>query len=231
VSVASVVVLALGLVTDAEASHGFQAHYLNLGANDRSYGLATDAAGSVFVVSTVTGSSGQPQIRATETDAQGTVLASFDFGINEFAFPAAAVTDPQGNLIVTGTAYSNSPSTTHVSTFVVKFDNQLKRILGATTLDGLYANALVVDGSGNTYVAGTGGAADLVTPGAFQTTPPTVTRFGGPTYAFLVKLSPDLGQILFGTYFGGGQTDCFGGSACIGVYAGTGITSLALDSL
>lgn len=43
-------------------------------------------------------------------------------------------------------------------------------------------------------------------------------------------MSPDLQQIQFGSYFGGNQTGCLGGSACIGVYGSTFITSLALDS-
>jgi hypothetical protein len=112
----------------------------------------------------------------------------------------------------------------------VKFDSQLRRILSATTLDQINAAALLLDGAGNVYVGGSGGSADLVTPGAFQTKQPPTSAFGGPLYAFLVKLSPDLGQILSGTYFGGNQTNCFGGSACISSFAGTSITSLGKDS-
>jgi len=48
---------------------------------------------------------------------------------------------------------------------------------------------------------------------------------------FLVKLSPDSKRDHRGKpNFGGNQTNCSGGSACIGRYAGTGISSLAKDS-
>jgi uncharacterized protein (TIGR03437 family) len=224
------VAIALIAMVSAEGSAGFQAHYIVLGAADSSYAVARDVAGNVFIASTKTDASGNPHIHATKSDTQGNELASFEFGVGQFAFPAAAGLDPQGNFVVTGTAYDNSPDSPRVSGFVVKFDGQLKRILAATTLGQSNAAALLIDNAGNIYVGGSGGSPDLVTPGAFQTTSPPSSVFGGPSYAFLVKLSPDLSQIIAGTYFGGNQTNCSGGSACIGRYAATGISSLAKDS-
>jgi len=72
------------------------------------------------------------------------------------------------------------------------------------------AAALAIDASGNAYVAGATRSTDFpVTPGAVQ------SKFGGASEdpfmktgdAFVVKLSPDGGQILYGTYLGGSMND------------------------
>ncbi|HLJ18330.1 MAG TPA: hypothetical protein VKV15_27815 [Bryobacteraceae bacterium] len=220
-----VVLLSIGVVTAANGAPSFHAHYLSLGVQDTSTALATDASGNVFIGSTVTDVSTN-RFRITKTDGQGNVLTSFDFGFGDFGTIASATIDPQSNIIVAGTGHT----TTSTEGFLIKFDNRLTRVLAATTLPGVIVGAMVADRNGNVYVGGSGGSAALITPGAFETKPPPTSNFGGPHYAFIAKLSPDLEQVLFGTYFGGNQTNCYGGSACIGVYGSTSITSAALDS-
>ena len=74
--------------------------------------------------------------------------------------------------------------------------------------------AAAVDSYGNIYLAGTADGNDLTTtPGAYQTTHPGSTCFGGgpvpvaiPCHSpFVVKLSP-LGAVLFATYLGGSSS-------------------------
>ena len=69
-----------------------------------------------------------------------------------------------------------------------------------------YAHAIVLDGSGNVYVAGTtASSAFPTTTGAFQATSPS-----GAGYAeFVSKLSPDGTQLLWSTYLGGSGTYSF----------------------
>jgi len=61
--------------------------------------------------------------------------------------------------------------------------------------------ALALDRSGNLYIAGTAGQGFQATPGAFQTAP------AGPSDAFVLKLSPGGGTVLYATFLGGSQTE------------------------
>gem|GEM_PF-510779 len=62
---------------------------------------------------------------------------------------------------------------------------------------------IIVDAADNIYLASTTQSFDLtVTPGAFQTTPS-----GGTQDGFVMKLTPDLTQIVWGSYIGGSNVD------------------------
>lgn len=237
----SIAILASPTLTGQGVS--FHAQYLNLGPGGVSNALATDSAGNHFIVSTVTEPSGTQQMRATKTDAQGKVLASFDFGGGSDTVYAATA-DAQGSLIVAGTTRSrifpnlSTPANPGLA-FVIKLDSALSKVLASRILGGkqpavpvdTVATALTVDAGGNVYVTGSTGAADLpVTSGAYQTTAPAQTNLGFPAYAFLLKLSPNLNQVVFGTYFGSSGTACSGGSACIGKVGITSTAAIALDS-
>ena len=184
--------------------------------------LAADRAGHLFVISTFTVASGHNATRAVELDLDGSWLASLD--IPQIALPTAAVTDAQGNLIVAGLDASLQQGT------IVKLDPQLHGTVFSKSLPA-NVNAAAVDGSGNIYITGTtNSAAFPVTAGAYQTKPPVGDNFGTAFYAVLSEISPGGDQLLYSTYFGGNYTNCFGGSACVGVYGRTSGTTIAVDS-
>jgi uncharacterized protein (TIGR03437 family) len=228
------------------APNQFVVRYIPIGTYGSTAAVAADTSGNFFVVATVQEPSGQQQIRAIKTDAQGNELASFDLGSGSDA-PAGAAVDPQGNLVIVGTTYAQSfplvsPATfaiNYQAGFVVKLDSQLTKILFSTLLGGSQVstpadesnvNAVAIDTAGNIYVAGSTGSADFpTTPGAFQTTGPTPTNSGFPTFAFVTEISPDGASILYSTYFGSDSTSCIGDSGCIGTVGGTSANAIALE--
>jgi len=127
------------VVSVTAGSNQFVARYLQVGAAGSTDLLAVDASGNFFIVGTVQEPSGLPQIRAIKTDPQGNAIASFDFGGGS-DFPSGAVVDPQGNLVIVGTTYSQdfplvSPlisTTTGQAGFVVQLDAQLTKIVFST---------------------------------------------------------------------------------------------------
>ena len=113
---------------------------------------------------------------------------------------------------------------------IVKLDPQLHGTVFSRSLPAS-VEAVAVDASGNIYVTGSTSSASFpVTAGAYQTKPPYGDIRGTATYAFLSKISPGGDQLLYSTYFGGNYTNCFGGSACIGVFGRTSGTAIAVDS-
>lgn len=231
-------------------SNQFEARYVPITASGAADLLAVDGSGNFFIVAMVQELSGLPQIRATKTDPQGNVLASFDFGGSSHTYadtPSGIAIDPDGNLVIVGTTDSvDFPWTTALLSsaalpagFVVKLDSQLTKIVFSTLLGGskssnfleTSANAVAVDSAGNIYVAGSTTASDFpTTPGAFQTAGPQSTAFGSPVYAFLTEISGDGTKIVYSTFFGSPSTTCIGGSRCIGVLGYTSAGAIAVDS-
>lgn len=224
----------------------FTDHFLNLDPSRRASLLGVDSAGDGYEVSSIADSSGRERIHITKTNPQGVLVASYDFGGTGQDTPAAIAIGIGGSVIVVGsTTSSDFPVTTPVvsglkrsAAFVVAVDGDLTRILSSTVLGGsTYASsyqglgtlgsAVAVDASGNIYVGGSTAALDFpVTPGAVQTTPPGYDGFGSASYAFLAELSPSL-KIIASTYYGSDSVACTG-SSCIGAFASSGITALAM---
>ena len=181
--------------------------------------LAAGASGQLYVISTTT--TAAPQIsRMVKLDLNGTRLASIDMA--QMATARAAVSDSQGDVIIVGAdrLYNG---------IVVKVDSQMA---SATTLASLPAmlNAVALDGSGNMYLTGTTSSATFpLSAGAYQTTPPYSGAVGGAAYAFVTELSA-AGKVIYSTYFGSDLTQCMGGSFCVGKYATTSGTAIALDA-
>ena len=209
-----------------------------LGGSDSEGGCspAVDAAGNTYVIGhtwstdfpTTFGSAhGQSDIYVVKLGPDGNLLWSGLYGGSAGDFTSGdPVVDGAGNLYLTGTTSSTDfPTTpgafqelsvgTANASFVMKVDGATGAILYSTYLSangGVYAAGLAVDGAGNAFVAGETTAPDLpTTPGAFQPT------FGGgtsaPSDAFVLKLDPTGGSLVYATYLGGGQDDSGGGIA------------------
>ena len=182
--------------------------------------LAAGASGQLFVISTLTSTAEQQISRVVELDSSGSRLASLD--LTQMEYPAAAVTDAQGNLIVVGQDQTYQG-------IVLKLDPQLHTALTLTSLPAT-VHAVTADGSGNIYVTGSTSSASFpVTTGAYQTTPPIANNNGSAAYAFVSKISP-AGQVIYSTYFGSDVTSCTGGSYCIGKFAVTSGAAIALGA-
>jgi uncharacterized protein (TIGR03437 family) len=235
-STVRVCLLAAACDIPAVAANQVLLRYLDIGGQASARVITTDKNGNLFTVSAVTDVSGRTLTRVIKMDANGTPLASFDFGAT---FSTAAATDSQGNLVIAGSANKNGfPLTsqpsgliTDVGAFVMKLDAQLHGIVFSKLLSApASANAVTLDVAGNIYVAGDTTAADFpLTPDAYQSKPPPNTAFGNTSYAFLTELSPDGRTILYSTYFGGDKVNCLGGSHCIPAFPSTSARAMVLS--
>ena len=120
--------------------------------------------------------------------------------------------DSTGNLYITG--YTNSsefPVTTgaydtsyngNYDTFVSKLNKELTNLLASTYFVGGNPNSIVIDSSGNIYIAGTTSSAD------FPTTTWAYDLFlDGSTDAFISKFDSELKNLIASTYLGGSGSD------------------------
>ena len=137
---------------------------------------------------------------------------------DDYAFGSAV--DKSGNVFMTGGAYSltniassgsyKDTLTGNEDAFLVKFNAKGQRLwgtyIGGTELDeGL---TCVVDKSGNIYISGiTASTSGIASFGAHQK-----VYGGGPFDCFLEKFNQS-GSRLWGTYYGGSNTDDFGAAA------------------
>ena len=80
-------------------------------------------------------------------------------------------------------------------------------VLDIASIPG-YVFAVTTDASGNVYLAGSAVAGFPATPGSYQPNGVAPTQGFAPGYAFVAKLSPDLGTILYATLFGSAGADC-----------------------
>ena len=236
----------------ADSALSFTAHSLNLNPGTAAATpllLAMDRQGNAYAATTIADESGRGWIRAMKTNAQGAMLAAFQFGGTGTDTAAAIGVDPQGDVVIVGSTTSTDfpvtvslvPGIMPSAAFVVKLDSGLTRIIASTLLGGTrvapscsacgtVANAVAFDSSGDVYVAGGTAAQDFpVTPGAYQITPPGYDSIGAGSSGFIIELSPGLDKVLFGTYYGPPHPYCQG-SDCIGVWGHAGFTALEIDS-
>jgi uncharacterized protein (TIGR03437 family) len=103
--------------------------------------------------------------------------------------PSAIVTDPAGNVYVTGSTIVD-PATSQTAAMVVKLDPAGAQYLYVRAFGGSASDValgIAVDSSGNAYVTGTASSPDFpITPSAQTGTLPSANQ----TRAFLVKLNP-----------------------------------------
>jgi len=135
--------------------------------------------------------------------------------------PRAIAVDSEGNAYITGTATGEDLPTTPgalqpaggstYSGFVLKLNAAGSELVYSTFLGGrtgvgeTAGNRVVVDATGNAYVAGKTQAEDFpTTPGAFQT---KKAGFGGQADAFVSKLNPAGTGLVFSTFLGGANDE------------------------
>ena len=126
--------------------------------------------------------------------------------------------DSAGNAYVTGVAGAGFPVTTGVfktaccGAFVTKFNPTGSALVYSTYLAGSGNNAggsaIVVDSTGDAYIAGLAGAGFPVTAGAFQT-----HYHGGGNDVFVTELNPSGSALIYSTYLGGSGEDSASGIA------------------
>jgi len=135
--------------------------------------------------------------------------------------------DGSANVYVTGTTVSgNFPTTAGAfdvshsfpgyawDAFVTKFNAMGNGLVYSTFLGGFNNETdprIVIDGSGNAYVAGYTNATDFpTTPGAYD------TSHNGGNDVFITKLDSLGTSLVYSTYLGGSSSDIAGGIALVG---------------
>ncbi len=191
--------------------------------------LTVDSAGNAYVAGNSTGSgltttSGVHQPTPATTRQTGYIMklnpagsalvyATYLGGSVAENVTAMAL-DAVGNVYVTGSTYSSdfpaSPSAaqpkcasqTCSSAFVTKLNPSGTQLVYSTFLGGSAvdtANAIVIDGSGNAYVAGATSSPDFpVTPGALQ----SAYDPQGGTIVFITKIDPTGSRFVFSSCLG-----------------------------
>jgi hypothetical protein len=154
---------------------------------------------------------------AAPVQASATALEFSTFlGGHDFDLGEDVAVDGAGNMYVLSASESkNFPVTSGAfdkkldgfDAVVSKLDPTGSELIWSTFLGGSAAEcspgcSLAVDASGAVYVAGTTGSADFpTTPGAFDTT------HNGDFDAFVAKLDPSGGALVYGTFLGGAGHD------------------------
>ncbi len=206
--------------------------YLGGSGHDSGNGIAIDSAGNAYVAGDTysgnfpvlyafQGSNGGGQDAfVSKLNPSGSALVwSTYLGGSGGDLSNAIAVDASGNAYVTGgTTSTNFPVFQPLQSgnaggqdaFVTKFSSDGRALAYSTYLGGsggtVAANemgtAIQVDTSGNAYVAGMTSSPNFPTVNAFQS-----VRGGGGMDAFLSKLNPAGGALLYSTYLGGAGVD------------------------
>lgn len=226
-----------------------------LGGRTTDFGedVARDGAGNVYVVATTESKDfpttrrafdrkldGPADAAVSKFDAAGALLWSTFLGGDgiECSPECSLAVDASGAVYVTGstssTDFPTTPGTFDTAldgprdVFVTKLDPSggslvYSTFLGGSGLDSESPLGLVVDGANAAYVTGAAGSTDFpTTTGAFDTT------HSGTSDAFVTKLDPSGGWLVFSTFLGDTGAETGFGIAVdgTGVYVG-GLTGSA----
>jgi hypothetical protein len=195
-----------------------------LGGQQDGFLAEVSSAGDRLLYATYLGGSGLETVRGVAVGQMGNVYLAGATTSADFPVSANAV-QPQlsGNLDAFVTVLSATGGAVQFSTY-----------LGGSL--GEEAYGIAVDSSGQAYVTGRTASSDFPTKDAFQ------GRFGGgipslPVDAFLTKLAPQSGELVYSTYLGGSDSDAglsvaVDGAGDAYVLAGTGSADLpVVDSV
>jgi len=141
-----------------------------------------------------------------------TLKYSTYLGGSQGDYPQAIAVDSTGSVYVTGytsspdfpTASAAQPVNHHGNAFVAKFNATGNQLVYSTFLGGSggeQARGIVVDASGNAYVAGWTSSTDFPAVSAYQGS--NHSRGSPVQSSFLTKIGPAGDQLLYSTYFGG----------------------------
>jgi hypothetical protein len=195
--------------------------------DDYATSIRTDQAGNVFVVG-YTNSSNFPTFAGYDNSYNGgydifisklssslsSLIASTYLGGTNNDYARSLFIDQSGNIFVSG--YTNSSNFPVVSgydntynggqdAFVSKLNNSLNSLVASTYLGGSsddYATSLLIDQSGNVYVAGYTNSSDFpTTPGVYD------NSYNGGYDAFISRLNNSLSSLSASTYLGGSNDD------------------------
>jgi len=187
---------ALPLAAASTNPQHFSSHPTDSDSRDQAQLLVMDQAGNMFTVSAKSENGfPAPKIRIIKTDPSGNVLAILDFGGSSVDVANAAAIDPQGNLVVAGSATSTdfpliAPLQSSGGAFVTKVDAQLGNLLYSTRLgvSGSRATAVTLDAEGDIFVAGDTPPGFPVTSGVLQTQSPPAPPSGSIANGFVLEI-------------------------------------------
>lgn len=205
--------------------------YYGGAGDDRSYGIALDAANNIFITG-YTGSNANIATPGTyQTVYGGNTYDSFVAKFNSTGtallwgtyYGGSGVDESQGiaidaadnifitgyttstNQIATAGAYQLVGDATNGDAFVAKFNSTGTSLLWGTFYGGAnleWARGISLDALDNVYIVGyTASPTQIATAGAYQ------TIFAGGQDAFVAKFNPTGTSLIWGTYYGGTGTE------------------------
>lgn len=205
---------------------------------EQSYAITLDPTGDVFIAGytqssdfpSTTGrsfSGGADAFVLKLSNDLATLQASTLLGGKKNEYIRSIVLDPSGNIYAAGNTYSSDFPTTagaydisfntvlnggiYTDAFISKLSGDLTVLIASTFLGGTnedYVSSVILDSSGNVYVAGYTYSSDFpVTPGAYDT---SFNTSGIYADAFVSKLNGDLTTLLASTFLGGSKSDYAG---------------------
>ena len=142
--------------------------------------------------------------RAATADSQGRIYIVGDAGVG---------------LQITSNAFAPAPASDRTNGFLLELDSLGSSILYGTYLNGLIPQRIVVDGAGYIYVLGDHHELGLIYPFA---PPAPITANAAQSFPatnntpVLVKIAPS-GELVYGTFLGGGYSQAVAGSAGLAV--------------
>jgi hypothetical protein len=213
----------------ADGSQLLYSTYLGGSSDDFSGGIAVDLTGAAYVTG-LTESTNFPAVNAfqpvcmgrlssrnafvAKLTPDGTALAYASYlGGSDSDWGLDIAVDSAGAAYVTGlTGSANFPTVNSVQpysgsgqdAFVTKLAPNGKSLIYSTHLGGNFsdtANGIAVDMSGAAYVTGVTDSSDFPTANALQ------SMYAGGLDAFVVKLPPEAGALMYATYLGGSRHD------------------------